>query len=101
MVRWVAHSPTRPGHKPKRTKTGQVRPQPGQASANYDRLRGEGMGRGRGRGGGARDLMVVNHTQVLERRSAVQDRSVCLLWTGRQDGDFSGFFQTSARCVTA
>jgi hypothetical protein len=57
MVRSLAARPG--GHKPKRTKTGQVRPQPGQASANYDRLRGEGRGRGRGgRGGGARDLMV-------------------------------------------
>jgi hypothetical protein len=39
---------------------------PGQASANYDRLRGEGEGRRGER------FNVVNHTQVLERRSAVQ-----------------------------
>jgi hypothetical protein len=72
--RWFARSlAARPGgHKLKRTKTGQVRPQPGQASANYDRLRGEGEVEGEGEGRRGERFNVVNHTQVLERRSAVQ-----------------------------
>lgn len=77
----VAHSPTRPGHKPKRTKTGQVRPQPGQASANYDRLRGEGRGRGGGGGGGRRgerfDGSEPHPSSRAPQRSVVQSR----FWT--------------------
>jgi hypothetical protein len=111
MVRWVtggslAHPP-RTQTEADQDRAGAPAARAGKCQLQYDRLRGEGKGR-RGRGGGARDLMVVNHTQVLERRSAAQrsavqvlDRGMCLLWTILQDGDSSGFFKTSARCATA